>query len=110
MYALAAAVLEELLDGIRQRRGLPQAAEVLLELGEALDQDRAIDRTFEGAADEGGDAGRHALDRVVRSALFGDLDAGDAALGHGSLVIVTVVLCRKRPARLPALHRAATLT
>ena len=60
---------------------------MLLEFGETRDEHGAVDGAFERAADESGDAGGHALDSVVRPALFGYLDAGDAALGHGSLFL-----------------------
>jgi len=65
-----AAVLEELLDGIWHRARLPQAAEDLPELGEAAHCHRTMDRAAQRAADEGGDGGRNAGDRVVRSWTF----------------------------------------
>ena len=60
-----AAVLEELVDGVRQGRGLPQSTEQLLVLGEALDARRFADRPFERTADEGGDGCGSALKRQV---------------------------------------------
>src|SRR6202011_1032073 len=67
---LTAAVLEELLDCVGEWRGLPEPAKMLLEFREASDRQRLADRTLEGAADEGNDCGRHALDRVTDAAFF----------------------------------------
>src|SRR5215217_7132309 len=82
------AVLEELLHGIREGRWLPQTAEELLELREARYEDRPADRPLQGAADKSGNAGRHAVDRVVRPTLLQNFDAGDAAHAHGCLFVV----------------------
>ena len=81
---LATAVLEELLERVGERGGLPQPTEVVLEFGKAAHDERLIDRTLEGAADEGGDSGRHTLDRVIRSALLCVFYAGRGAVGHSS--------------------------
>src|SRR5215472_10228829 len=80
----ATTVLKELLDCVGQRRGLPQAAEVLLELVEAADRQRLTHRPLERAPDEGRDGGRHALDRVIVTALLCELCAGRGAVGHSS--------------------------
>jgi hypothetical protein len=64
----AAAILKELLDRVAHRRGLPQSAEELLELAEACDGKRAIDRPFERSADEGSHRSRCARDRACRAA------------------------------------------
>src|SRR4029077_9108649 len=79
---LATAVLKELLDRIRKRRGLPQAAELLLKLDETRDRERLIHRTLEGATDERNDSGRHAFNRVIRAAFLCELYAGRGAVGH----------------------------
>ena len=81
---LATAVLEELLDGIGERRRLPQAAEVLLKLDEAPDRERLVHRTLQRAADERDDSGRHAFYRVIRAALLCELYAGRGAVCHSS--------------------------
>src|SRR4029077_18489940 len=80
----SAAILEELLDRVGERRGLPQAAEVLLELVETVDRESLIDRPLESAADECRDGSRHTLDRVVVTALLCELYAGRGAVGHSS--------------------------
>ena len=61
--ALVAAILEELLDGVRQRRGLPQPAEDTLIVIEAVQQRGLIEGPLECAPHEGRDAGAHARDR-----------------------------------------------
>jgi len=70
-----AAALEELLDGVRHRAWLPQAAEHLVELREAPHRERPVDRPAQGAADERGDGGRHQGDRAVRARTFCHDDA-----------------------------------
>jgi len=79
---LAATVLEELFDCVGKRRGLPQAAEALLELVEAADRQRLVHRPLERAADEGHYGGRHALNRVMIPALLCELCACAKAVGH----------------------------
>ena len=77
------AVLEELFESVRQRRGLPQATKHLLEFREARDRNRLIHGSLERAPHEGGYSSRHTLDRAVRcSALFCEFYAGNAAVGH----------------------------
>ena len=82
---LAAAVLEELLDRVGDRRRLPQPAEVPLELAEAADGEHLVDRPLESAADEGGDSGGHALDGVTVAAFLYEFYAGRLANGHSGL-------------------------
>src|SRR5437667_223797 len=82
---LAAAVLEELLDRVGDRRRLPQPAEVPLELPEAADGEHLVDRPLESAADEGGDSGGHALDGVTVAAFLYEFYAGRLANGHSGL-------------------------
>ena len=81
---LATTILEELLDRVGEGRGLPQAAEVPLELTEARGAQRLVDRPLEGAADESGDSGGHALNRVFGAALLYEFYAGRGAIGHSS--------------------------
>jgi len=66
----AAAVLEVLLDCIRERARLPEAAEDDLELGVAADRHRLVDRAPQRAPDERGDGGRQAQDGAVRARPF----------------------------------------
>ena len=80
----AAAVLEELLDRVTQRGGLPQAAEHARVVGEAADRDGFVDRTLEGAADEGRDVGRGARDDTYRAGLFGGWDLRVKRLGQST--------------------------
>ena len=77
----AAAVLEELLDRVGNGRGLPQAAEHVLEFGEARDRDRPVHRPLEGAADEGGDCGWQARDDRLGPGSR-ELQAGRTAFNH----------------------------
>ena len=70
---LAPAVVEELLDGVAQQAGLPQAAENLLKFRETLDEDRTIDRSAQCAADEGGARRGQTRDGMIGAAFFGDL-------------------------------------
>ena len=70
---LAAAVVEELFDGIAQEAGLPEAAEYLLEFRETLDEYRTVDRSAQCAADEGGARRSQARDGLIGAAFFGDL-------------------------------------
>ena len=79
---LAAAILEVLLERVRQRRGLPQAAEHALVVIEAGDRDRLIDRPLERPADEGGDCGCGAFDRCLRPQLLCGVRGGKHQLGH----------------------------
>src|SRR5947207_11429672 len=81
---LATTIHAELLDRVGEGRGLPQAAEVPLELTEARDAQRLVDRPLEGAADESGDSGGHALNRVFGAALLYEFYAGRGAIGHSS--------------------------
>ncbi len=76
----AAAVLEELLDGIGQRAGLPQSAEDAVELGEAADRDRAIGRAAQRAADEGSHGGGPAEDGAIGARPFGDHDVAECRI------------------------------
>ena len=70
----AAAVLEELIDRVTQRGGLPEAAEDARVVGKTADRDGFVDRTLQGAADEGRDAGRGTRNDTYRAVLFGGLD------------------------------------
>src|SRR5690349_21124449 len=67
----AAAVLEELLDGVAQRGRLPQPAEHARVVGEAAHRHGFVDGTLECAAYEGGDAGRGARDDAYRAGCIG---------------------------------------
>jgi len=62
---VAAAVLEELLDGVGERARLPEPAEDGVELGEASDRDWPVDRPAQRATHEGGDGRGLPLDGVV---------------------------------------------
>ncbi len=58
---------------------------MVLKLREAVDEDRLIDRSFQGAADEGRRGGGHAFDRVRCSALYCEFYAayaGRTAVSH----------------------------
>jgi len=72
-----AAVLEVLLDGVGERARLPQAAEGVLELGEAADCDGAVHRTAQGASHEGRHGGGPPDDGVVGAGPFRDDDAAE---------------------------------
>ena len=61
------AVLEELLDRIGQRGGLPETTEHPLVLGEALDDAGFVDRPLQRAPDEGSDPGRRPCDGALRT-------------------------------------------
>src|SRR6185437_3254886 len=83
--SLRSAILEELLDRVGQRGGLPQTAEMVLELREAADEHRVIDGALQSSPDEGCRSGGCACDRTLRSALFCEFyaaGAGDSALSH----------------------------
>src|SRR4029079_9778333 len=79
-----ATVLEELLESVGKRRGLPESATDLLEFGQAGHGHRLVDRSLQRAADEGRDSSWHALNRVLRhSALFCEFFyAGNTAFSH----------------------------
>ena len=74
----AAAVLEVLFDGVRQRRRLPQAAEDALEFVEAGDADGPVDGTTQAAADKGRYGRRRFSDRLPEAGFFLNLDAGQS--------------------------------
>ena len=74
----AAAVLEVLLDGVRQRRRLPEAAEDALELVEAGDADGPVDGTTQAAADKGRYGRRCFSDRLPGAGFLLNLDAGQS--------------------------------
>src|SRR6185312_7190780 len=71
----AAAVVEELLDGVAERARLPQAAEHMLEFRESRDENRPVDRSAQCAPDECGARRALALYRSIRAAFFFYLDA-----------------------------------
>ena len=71
-HLLAAAVIEELFDGISQRTRLPETAEHMLEFRETRDQCRTIDRSAQRAADERGARRAEARDGLIRTAFFLD--------------------------------------
>ncbi len=80
----AAAVLEELLDGVTQRGGLPQAAENSCVVRKAANRDGLVDRTLERAADEGRDVGRGARNDTYRAGFFGGWDLRVKRLGQST--------------------------
>ena len=59
-----------MLDRVGQPARLPQAAEELLKLDEALDEHRAIDRAAQRASDERGARRGQARNRAVRTPFF----------------------------------------
>ena len=84
MIGAAAAVLEELLDRVTQRGGLPEAAEHARVVGEAADRHGFVDRALERAADEGRDVGRGARDDTYRAGCFGGWDLRVKRLGQST--------------------------
>ena len=80
----AAAVFEELLDGVTQRGGLPESAEHARVVGEAANRHGFVDGALEGAADEGGDVGGGARDDAYRAGLFGGWNLRIKGLGQKS--------------------------
>ena len=61
-HSLSAAVLEILLDRVRERARLPEPPEYLLVIREAVEQDRLVDRSANGASDKAVTApGRRAM-------------------------------------------------
>ena len=74
-------MIEELLDGVRKARGLPQSPEHLLELSEARDRYRTLHRSLESASDEGGDGARQPSDDRLGPASR-ELQASRAAFNH----------------------------
>ncbi len=77
---LAAAVQEEVVDGVAQLAVEVQPAEAALEIREAEDLHRLVDRPAGRVADEGRDRGRHAGDGARPA---GDLLDIDARIRHG---------------------------
>ena len=71
----AAAVVEELLDGIGQHARLPEPAEHLLVLGEIAHAHRTVDGTAQRTADEPRRRRRQANDRLVCANRFRHRDA-----------------------------------
>src|SRR5271167_808768 len=71
----APAVVEKLFDRIAQQTRLPQTAEYVLEFAETLDENRAVHRSAQRAADEGGARRGEARDGSVKAAFFVDLYA-----------------------------------
>jgi hypothetical protein len=79
----AAAVVVEIAHRVAQRRAGPQAAEVALELGKAVELDRRFDRPAAGAADERRDRSR---DARYRAPTVVGVDAGGRRGGwHGPI-------------------------
>ena len=78
----ATAVLEELLDRIRERARLPEAAEDALEFVESGNRNRTVDRSTQATADECRDGRRRFRDRLPRAGFFLNLDAGQS-FRHG---------------------------
>ena len=76
------AILEVLLERVRQRGGLPQAAEDALEFVEAVDAHGAIDGAAQATADERRDGRRRFCDRFPGAGFFLNLDAGQS-FRHG---------------------------
>jgi hypothetical protein len=60
-------IFEEMIDGVGQRRGLPEPTENMLKVGEARDRNRAIDRAFQRAANKRSDTCRDAPNRLERA-------------------------------------------
>src|SRR6202043_1476651 len=71
--SLAAAIVEELFDGIPQGTGLPEAAKHMLEFREARDEYRTIDRAAQRAADERGARSTQPRDVLIGAAFLFDL-------------------------------------
>jgi len=59
-----------MIDGVRQRRGLPEAAEDMLKVGKARDWNRAMDGTFERAANKRSDTCRDTPNWMERALSF----------------------------------------
>ncbi len=72
---LAAAVVEEMFDGIPEWTGLPETPEHLLKFREARDEYRAVHRTAQRTADESGARRAEPRDGLIGTALFLDLYA-----------------------------------
>ena len=66
-HGLSAAVLEILFDRVRERARLPEPAEHLLIVREAVEQDRLVDRAANGAPDKGSDRAGQTGDGLVRA-------------------------------------------
>ena len=79
---LATALLEEMFDRIRQRAGLPQAAEVLLKVGEAANDDGLMKGTAKRAADECGQLRAGARNRLLRNRCCSKRVTCERLLGH----------------------------
>ena len=62
---LAAAVLKEVLERVREPARLPQSAEGMLELDETRDQHRTVERPAQGAPDKRRPRGVQARNRAV---------------------------------------------
>ena len=80
---LAAAVEKKLLHGVAERQGLRQAAELRLELREAVHRHGCRDRPRRGGAEERGGRGRHAGDDMAARGHLFDVDPGGFDV-HGS--------------------------
>ncbi len=77
-----AALLEEMLDCVGKRARLPQAAEDLLVVREAVDRHRPIDRSAQRAADECRRLRARARNRLFRVRRFSKLDTVERTLRH----------------------------
>ena len=71
-----------MIDGIRQRGGLPEPAEDVLKVGEAGDGDRAVDGALQRTSNKRGDTCRDApnwMERVLSCYVF---EPGRAAISR----------------------------
>jgi hypothetical protein len=83
-YGVAAAAVEELLDRVGERARLPEPAEQVVELGETVDGDGAVDRAAQRAADERGHGSRTTRNGAVRAGPFGDDNAAEGRIAQAA--------------------------